>query len=171
MRRLNLLAFLVLGSIVCSAQELRDPDREAFALKLFVNDSNFYQSDIAAGPYFVKEGIIQIYPGEKLYVEAKVKHGELHDMRVVSLPKDTTKVIHIELKQYAKDRQHEQMMLYVWNPFEGDLHYEALVFYMEHAQWAKTSALQVRSRLGAYETWPDVIVTMALSDWKLTVGK
>jgi hypothetical protein len=92
-------------------------------------------------------------------------------MHVVTSPKDTNQVIHIELKQYAKGRQHEHMMLYVWNPFDGDLHYEALVYYMQHAKWARTSILPVRSKLGSYETWPDVIVTMALSDWKLTPKK
>ena len=137
-------------------------------MRLFVNDSNFYETDIAPGPYFVNEGAIQIYPGEEVFISAKLKNGELRDMHVVSSPKDTTKVIRVKLWQTANGRTHEQMMLRITNPFDGELHYQAAMYLLEHKQWAETSTIPVRAGLSAYETWSDIIVTMALSDWKVT---
>jgi hypothetical protein len=171
MTRLYFLAFPFIGCGACLAQERSAPNREAFELKLFVNDSNFYESDVAAGPYFVHEGVVQIYPGEDLFIAAKLRKGELQDMHVVTDPKDTSEVIHVKFYQIADGRKHTSMMLEVHNPFEGELHYAAAMYLMEHKQWAPTSIIPVMPKLTGFETWSDVIVTMALSEWKVTSPK
>ena len=165
-----LLAFLIGG--ICSAQEQAISNRGALKLRLFVDDENFYEDDVKAGPYFVKEGVIQVYPGERLYVDAKVgEGGVLTDMHVVTTPKDTAKVIILEFVQHANGRQHEMMMLTVNNPYDDDLHYSAIAYFLKHGQWGETTTIPVGARISAFESWPDVIVTMALSDWKVGPSK
>jgi len=58
------------------------------------------------------------------------------------------------------------MILKVVNPFREDLQYKALIFLMEHNKWVETNILPVNAENTSFEAWPDIIVTITLSDWK-----
>jgi hypothetical protein len=55
------------------------------------------------------------------------------------------------------------MILKVVNPFDKKLNYRAHIYLMKQKKWILTSIIAVLPKLSSYETWPDLIVTIALS--------
>jgi hypothetical protein len=88
-------------------------------------------------------------------------------MKVVKENLNPEKTIKIEFTQTVKDRKSEMMMLEIVNPFKKDLEYKAMMFIVGHDKWISTSVLPVKAKLTGYETWPDVIITLVLTEWKL----
>jgi len=142
------------------------PSREEFTLKLPVDGERFYEQNVAGRPFFVKKGILQIYPNEKLFLEVETTKKEIISMKVVKENLNPEKTVEIEFTQNVKDRKSESMMLKVVNPFKKDLKYKAMMFIVGHDKWISTNVLPVRSKLTGYETWSDVIITLVLSDWE-----
>jgi len=142
-------------------------NREEFTLKLPVDGKQFYEQKVENSSYFVKENVLQIYPGEKLFIEVEINKKEITSMKVVKENLNPERTIEIEFTQNTKDRKSESMMLKIVNPFEKDLEYKAMMFIVGHNQWINTNVLPVKSKLTGYETWTDVIITLVLSNWKL----
>ena len=142
-------------------------NREEFTLKLPVDGEQFYEQKVEKSPYFVKENVLQLYSGEKLFIEVEIKKKEIISMKVVKENLNPEKTIEIELSQNVKDRKNVSMMLKIVNPFKKDLEYKAMMFIVGHNQWINTNVLSVKSKLTGYETWSDVIITLVLSEWKL----
>jgi hypothetical protein len=143
------------------------PDRDEFTLKLPVDGEQFYEQKVEKTPYFVKENVLQIYPGEKVFVEVETKKKKITSMQVVKENLAPEKTIEIALIQNTKDGKSQSMMLNIVNPFKYDLEYKAMMFIVGHNQWINTSVLPVKAKLAVYETWQDVIITIVLSDWTL----
>lgn len=127
-------------------------NREEFILKLPVDEKQFYQQKIENTPYFVKENVLQIYPGEKLFIEVEVNKKEITSMKVVKENLNPERTIKIEFTQTTKDRKSESMMLEVDNPFTKDLEYKAIMFIVGHDQWINTNVLPVKAKLIGFET-------------------
>ena len=161
---LTVLLSLILGF---SYAQNEKPNREEFTLKLPVDGKQFYEQKIENSPYFVKENVLQIYPGEKLFIEVEINDKQISSMKVVKENLHAEKTIKIEFTQSTKDRKSELMMLKVVNPFEKDIAYKAMMFIVGHDQWINTNVLPVKSKLTGYETWTDVIITLVLADWEL----
>jgi hypothetical protein len=136
-------------------------------LRLPVNSEQFYEQKVNRSPFFVKENILQIYPGEKIFVEVERNSTNITSMKVVKVNLNPEKTIAIELSQEVKDRKNEHMMLEINNPFDKELEYKAMIFIVGHDKWINTNVLPVKAKLACYEIWNDVIITLVLSDWKL----
>lgn len=141
--------------------------RKPFKLTLAVDSLRFYEQEIEKSPYFVKDNILQIFPGEKIFVEVETKKNEIVSMKTVSENIHPKKTIEIEFRQKANGKISELMILRVNNPFKKKLSYEAMMYIVGHDKWIKTSILPVGPTISGVETWTDVIVTLVLSDWKL----
>jgi hypothetical protein len=135
-------------------------------LKLPVNGEQFYEQKVKSTPYFVKDRVLQIYPGEKLFIEVETDQKEITSMKVVKENLNPEKTIVIEFTQTVKDKKSEMMTLKVVNPFNKDLEYKAMMYLVGHDKWKSTNVLTVKSKLTGYEMWADVIITLVLSDWK-----
>jgi len=142
-------------------------ERNAFTLKLSVDSVQFYEQEVKQTPYFVKDDILQIYPGEKIFIEVEIDKSGIKSMKTVSSNINPDKTITIELNQHTKGKKHDFMMLKIDRTFKGLLEYKALMYIVGQDKWIPTNVLPVKAN-GAYETWPDVIITLVLSDWKLT---
>ena len=140
--------------------------REAFTLKLPVNGLEFYEQKVQKSPYFVKENILQLYPGEKVFIEVETNNNEITSMKSVKSNINPKKTLKIEFTQSTKDRKSKFMMLEIENPFKKELDYKAMMFIVGHDKWISTNVYPVKAKLAGYETWSDVIITLALSDWK-----
>jgi hypothetical protein len=57
-------------------------------------------------------------------------------------------------------------MLKVVNPFPYDLIYTAQILTLRK-KWSTTDVLPVRAGLSGFETWPNIIISIALGNWKL----
>lgn len=142
-------------------------NRDEFTLKLPVDGEQYYEQKVASSPYFVKEQVLQIYPGEKLFIEVEIGKKEIISMKVVKENLNPEKTIEIEFIQKTKDRKSEMMMLKVVNPFKKNLEYKAMMFIVGNDKWINTNVLPVQANLTGFETWTDVIISLVLSEWKL----
>ncbi len=166
---LEILLLCILNSFALFAQgDNVNSQRQAFKLVLVVDDQNFYESGIEASPYLKGPNVLQIYPGELVYIEVTQKDGVISNFKCVKTNINPGKTLEISFSQKATGKKHEMMMLKVTNPFDRDLTYSVAMFLMNSNKWVKTNALPVRAKLTSYETWPDLIVTLALSDWKFS---
>ena len=165
-RNVVAIAICLVGSVTAFAQNEK-VNRDAFILQLPVDGEQYYEQKVESSPYFVKEKVLQIYPGEKLYIEVEVKKNEIISMKVVNENLNPEKTIEIEFTQKVEDRKNEWMMLRIENPFKKDLEYKAMMFIVGHDKWINTNVLPIQAKLSGYETWPDVIITLVLTEWKL----
>lgn len=142
-------------------------NREGFILKLPVDREHYYEQKVEKSPYFVKENVLQIYPGEKLFIEVEITENKIISMKVVKENLNPEKTIEVELSQNVKDQKSELMMLKIVNPFNKDLEYKAMMYVVGKNHWINTNVLPIKSKLTGFEMWPDVIITLVLSEWKL----
>lgn len=166
MRRIiiSLTLFLTCCMSFCQSNDLLA--RSAFTLKLPIDKTHFFQAEISPSNYILPDNTIQIYPGEKLYIEINVKKSRIVDMKSVREIKDSTKTIEISLTHVDKDSIYSRTMLDIQNPFKKDLIYKATMYLMKYNKWGPTNVYPVRSNLRSIEIWSDVIVTMALTGWE-----
>ena len=141
--------------------------RDEFMLKLPVDGKQFYEQKVDKSPYFVKDKILQIYSGEKLFIEVEITQNKITSMKVVKENLNPKKTIKVELTQEVKDSISESMILKIENPFKKDLDYKAMMFIVGQNKWIQTNVLPIKAKLSSFEIWSDVIITMVLSDWNL----
>jgi len=141
------------------------PQRDAFKLNIAVDDSNFYNADIKSSAYVLPDNTIQLYPGETIYVEVELDKKEIKSMKTVKENLNLEKTLTISFSQQTGGKVHKGMTLKIENPFNTKLEYKANIFLMKYNKWAPTSVIPVQPKLTSYETWPDLIVTIALSGW------
>jgi len=165
----NFFIFLILffSNIIIFAQNNDLPERSAFTLKLAVNDTNYYQAEIKAVPYVLPDNTIQIYPGENLYIEAEISKKHIISLKSVKENLNPKKTIVISFKQVTDGKNHSMMILDVENPFNKKLEYKAFILLMKINKWVPTTIIPVRPQIRGIETWPDIIISIALSEWKL----
>jgi len=161
---LSIITILIMTHCYAQTEHL---NRKPFTLKLAVDSVNYYEQEIKESPYFVSDEVLQIYPGEKLFVETNVLDSSILSMKVVPANKNPERTIEIEFSQDTEGRNNKMMILKVKNPFGLKLHYSALMYIVGSDKWIKTSTFPVQPELLGYETWNDVIITLVLSDWKL----
>lgn len=141
--------------------------RESFTLTLAVDSTQYYKQEVLRSPYIPKDDILQIYPGEKLFIEATVVNNQISLIEVVKENLHPDKTIGIDFQQNVNDKENKGMMLFVENPFDKTLKYEALIYIVGQEGWRKTSIIPVRPKLSTAEMWPDVIITLVLHNWRL----
>lgn len=164
MKKIIVCAFLIITSL-CAAQNDR-PERETFSLKLAVDGEQYYGMDVQKSPYFVKDKILQIYPGDDLLIETEIKGDTIFSMKVVKENKFPERTITLKFNQETNGKAHEQMMLSVQNPYDRSLVYDAAMFRVGSDKWMGTSIIPIYPKLTSYETWADVIISLVLTNWR-----
>jgi len=167
MRNAIIILTLIFSSFMCYCQSNDLATRNSFTLKLPIDGVHYYQTEIAQSPYILPNNTVQIYPGEKLFIETEVLKNKIITMKSVKEIKYSTKTIVITFTHVDENKVYSRTMLDIENPFRKDLIYEAKMFLMKNNKWVQTNVYPVRSKLSSIEIWPDVIVTMALTGWKL----
>lgn len=142
------------------------PKREAFNLTVAVDETNFYNEDIKASPYIFPDNTIQLYPGETIYVEVELVKKKINGMKTVKENLNPEKTLVISFTQQTDGKIHSGMTLKIENPFDKILEYKATMFLLKFNKWYNTNVLPIPPKLSAYELWPDVIISIALSEWK-----
>jgi len=141
--------------------------RAAFDLNMYVNDSAFYNAHMPESNFIINDTIIQIFPGEKLFVEAEIMNNKLTNLKVVNEIKDKSRTLVIDFRQTAKGKVHEQMILTIDNPFDKQLQYTAIMNLMKTKKWVRTSVYPVMPGLKSIAMWPDLITSLALFGFEL----
>ncbi|MDD4969659.1 MAG: hypothetical protein PHT07_09550 [Paludibacter sp.] len=167
MRTKTLLTILLCLSFTFVLAQNEKPYRDAYTLRLPVDGKQFYEQKLEKSPYFVKENILQLYPEEKLFIEVEITKNKITSMKVVKENLNPEKTIKIDFTQSISNRKNEYMKLEIVNPFKKDIEYKALMYILGHDKWIETNVYPVRAKLTGIEMWNDLIITLALSDWKL----
>jgi len=165
MKYLFIQLFLLAISFHSHAQDTTEIKRTPYKLTVAVDDSSVYEQDIKAGPYIFPDKTIQLYPGENIYVEVEQDNGIIKSMKTVKENKNPSKTLSISFTQSTKNKVHEEMILKILNPFSQNLVYKANIFLLKQNKWVNTDVLPIQSGLSGYETWPDIIISIALGKW------
>jgi hypothetical protein len=160
---IGLTAYQVVGF----TQDIETLERKPYHLKIVVDNTTFYEEELKASPFIYPDNTIQIYPGETVFIEVAIKNDAISKMTAVPAIKDSSKTMIITFSQETNKRVHQMMMLKIENPLSYQLNYKAMIYLMKHKKWMNTSTIPVMSKLVSYESWPDVITSIALQDWKL----
>lgn len=165
--KLILWIFLLVFSSNVMAQSDNDrPTRDSFTLIMPVSKENFYESQIPSTPFVVGPNILQLFPGDTVFIEVEQKDGIVTAIRSVRENRNKDKTLEISFIQHVENKKHANMILKVQNPFKKDLSYKAVIRGMNAGNWTNTTIMPVMAGLMGLEMWPDVIVSIALRDWK-----
>jgi hypothetical protein len=155
MRIIISFLFLTLGGSTIAQGPNDRPVRDSVTLMMPVSEENYYESRVPSSPFVVGPNIEIEYNGSKITGINSVKRNL-----------NPNKTLQISFIQIAEGNKHSNMILSVNNPFKQDLQYGALIRLMNTEEWKETSIIPVKAGLVGFEMWPDVIVSIALVEWK-----
>ena len=142
-------------------------ERESFDLVLAVDEEQYFSAKIDKSQYVIMDKIIQIFPGEKVYIEADVLNNNLINLKKVDSVTNPEKTMIIEFKQVCEEKTHKYMMLYIENPYTKKLHYSANICLLKYGKWISTDVYDVEAGKSNYEMWPDLISSISLDSFSL----
>jgi len=170
MIRYLLLSFILTAPFQAFAQAEKKqefpPDTKmapARLVKLIVDKDHYTEINYPARPVVV-DGLINMIPGEEIFIEAEVSGDKLVNLKWVDTVKNPDRTIKLSFSQ-SDDKESPMMMLNITNPFDRDLVYEAGIQVYGRQKFSKTSALPIAAKLGAYEMWPDTITRILLKNF------
>jgi hypothetical protein len=158
--------YLLLASLYSYGQDTGVLKRTPYKLSVAVDKTSFYEEDIQSTAFVLPDKTIQVYPGETIFVEVEVVDGVVKNITAVKEIKNPSITLTISFTQTAKNKVHELMMLKIENPFPKKLLYKAGIYLFKQKKWVGTSVYPVEAGLSGFETWPDIIISIALKDWK-----
>ena len=145
--------------------------RPAMNLKIPVDGLNYYEERVPSKPYFVKDKKLQIYPGEKLFIEVEIKKDTIFSMNVVKANLFPERTITINFSQKANGNKSESMTFKMTNPFKKTLECKALIYKVGQKGWKTVTINPILPNSVGSETWKDVVITMVIDKWKLNTVK
>ena len=125
--------------------------------------------DFPARPGVV-EDLVNLIPGETVYLEAQVKGDQLVGLKPVEKVAHPEHTLELDFKQ-ERSMNPPAMILKVKNPFKRDLVYEAGIQPEGRQDFFKTSTVPVPAGLQSYESWPHAITRVLLRDFRLQDAK
>lgn len=141
--------------------------RPPFELKLLVDDSKSFSLPVPETSYISNDTILQIFPGEKLYVEVTIVNNRATRLQTVKEIKDASKTLIIDFQQKANGKVHQFMTLTVTNPFNKQLRYKAMMNLLRNNKWVNTNVYPVLPNIKGTEMWTDPITILALGSFEL----
>lgn len=142
------------------------PNREAFALKVQVNSTQFYAQQIGAVPYFAEENMLQIYPDELVYIEAEVANGEIVGLKSVKENLRPENTFEVEFCQTIENNIVTSSQLFLKNPFDKKLKYNGILYVIDTSKW-KEENHSVKAKSTGLQTWKPVLGSIVIKDWQL----
>jgi hypothetical protein len=148
-----------------TAQDIYPLKRKPYKLAVAVDKKTNYEEDLTETNYVLSDQTVQLYPGESVFIEIEQADGVVKNVRAVAENKHPEKTLVISFNQQVKKKVHESMMLKIHNPFPIALKYTTKIYLMHYKKWVNTNVLPVGAGLSGFEMWPDVISSIAISDW------
>lgn len=152
--------------IFAQSQELKI--REEFKLIMAIDNSNTYEILVKSTPYVLIDNSILIYPGDKLYFEIELKRTNILSIKAVKENIFPEKTLVVTFEQKTKGKNHESMVLKIDNPFKYKLEYKALGYFKKFDKWSWMNVKTIDAKKSVTETYPDIISSIALSEFKFS---
>ena len=147
-----------------SAQDLFPLKRKPYLLTVAVDKKNTYEENLPESNYVLRDLTVQLYPGESVFIEIEQENGIVKNVRAVTENKFPEKTLIISFTQISKKKVHESMMLKIQNPFKYTLKYDAKTYLLNYKNWVNARVLPVQPGLSAYESWPELITSVAIGN-------
>lgn len=141
--------------------------RPDYKIQLAVKSDILYEATIRGSQYIIIDSVIQIFPGEKLFVEAEIVKENLTNFKMVPQIKDSSKTLTIEFLQEVSGKEHKQMVLSVDNPFNKKFEYNAIISRMIDKKPVMISDLTIPAKAKSVQTWPDILTALILKSFKI----
>lgn len=142
-------------------------NRPDYKILLAVNNDVLYEATIKGSQYIIIDSVIQIFPGEKLFVEADIVRDNLTNFKMVPQITDSSKTLTIEFLQEVNGKEHKQMVLRVDNPFNQKLEYNAISSRITDKTPVMISDLTIPANAKSVQTWPDILTALILKSFKI----
>ena len=165
--KLIVTALFLATTFLTFGQDSTPLKRTPYKLTVAVDKKKVYEEDIKATPYVLPNKALQLYPGETVFIEIEQENGVIKSVTAVEKNVNPEKTLTISFTQSTKKKSHELTMLKIENPFSQDLIYTSKIFLLHQHRWVDTNVYPVFAKLTAFETWPDIITSIALGNWKL----
>ncbi|HTE28533.1 hypothetical protein [Flavitalea sp.] len=147
-----------------SAQDLFPLKRKPYLLTVAVDKKTTYEENLPEANYVLPDQTVQLYPGETVFIEIEQENGVVKNVRAVAENKFPEKTLIISFTQISKKKVHEGMMLKIQNPFKYKLKYDAKTYLLNYKNWVNARVLPIQPALSAYETWAEVITSVAVGN-------
>ena len=102
--------------------------RPSFILRLAIDEQRRWQVEIPQRPYIIENNAVQIFPGDRLLIEAIVVGNEITKLLVVNELRDLNNTIILEFWQNTYEENsliHQYMWFNVINPFDRIMEFYA----------------------------------------------
>src|SRR5688572_14088818 len=131
MKRIFSLCLLLMSLNAFTQNNNERPVRDSFTLIMPVSNETFYESHIPSSPFVVGPKILQLFPGDTVFIEIAQIDGLITDIKCVKENKNPDKTLEISFTQNVNNNAHSNMFLKVKNPFKKDLSYTATIRLMK----------------------------------------
>jgi len=146
------------------AQDLFPLKRKPYLLTVAVDKKTTYEENLPESNYVLRDQTVQLYPGESVFIEIEQENGIVKNVRAVTENKFPEKTLIISFSQISKKKVHESMMLKIQNPFKYALKYDAKTYLLNYKNWVNARVLPVQPGLSAYESWAELITSVAVGN-------
>ncbi len=138
----------------CASSAL--PCRENVHILLRRADGTTFERTFAILPPAVQEGVLSLFPGETVYVEAGRKGDALVLSRVVQSPEHPDRTLTL---RFTQAEEQPGMTLVVESPFDEPVKFDLGMMLLdgEPGRIVKTSSCPVGPRMKSLEMWPHPI--------------
>ena len=138
-------------------------------VSLIRKDGSKYNQVLSAPTVIIQNGFISIFSGQTLYIEADINNDELVNLRLVPAIVHPEKTLTLKLEQTSLGSAGNNMVFTVQNPFSKPVKYHAGLMPLDAPEDAayKTSTCPVIANISGFETWPEPIFQLVLSDFHM----
>ena len=145
----------------------KDFCREASPIRLKLpNGETFAMTPTSPTP-IVAGGMVTVYPGETVLVEATEEEGRLTRLTAVQTARHPERTLTFRLTQEASIGDGTGMVLKVDSPFAGVIKYRLGMMLPSREDLLRTSACPLRGGQASYEHWPHPIFQIVAADFRL----
>ena len=120
--------------------------------------------EFAVVPPVFHNGILHLFPNEKIYIEGEEIDGEITNLHSVKENTNANRTLVFKFTQ----EQPGKAILNVMNPFSQNLKHRAHIQILGSQGAFKTSSCPVYSGMNTSEFWSDSIVQLAITGLRFT---
>jgi hypothetical protein len=137
--------------------------RPATTVKIRLDGDRVLELAFPRAPFYYN-GILNVLPGETLYLEAETVGGQIKSLHAVTSVKNKANTIIVKFEQLHDPKLDRHMLLTVTNPFSKTLRYQAGILRAQQDRPEGTSVCPVGPGQQSFEHWPEPLARVLIRD-------
>ena len=163
MKHILIITALLFSVQMFAQEEVLRPEK---TLKIAIDASNYYTTDLDESYYQQDENSFQVYVEDVVFVELELKKKKVISLTVVEENTNPERTVVFDFSQKTKGALHQAMILRVTNPFEYSLTFSTEKMGIDEL-WSPTKVGYFQPNMLGYEYWNEIIASLLISDIKL----